>query len=161
MMETHYCWWILGASMVVLELLTGTLYLLVLALGCFGGAIATMLGLGISAQLLVTAAITMAGWGLLRNRQMAKSALLPSSGRDSAVNLDIGESLNVDRWEPTGATYATYRGAKWQVEHEVPSTASQTVSTEPINRQPGSFKIVEITGNRLIVAPIKVTSTHS
>ena len=139
--------------MVVLELLTGTLYLLVLALGCFAGAIATMLGLGISAQLLTSALLTMIGWAILRKRQLAKNLHLPAAGRDSAVNLDIGATLHIDSWQEGGTASAIYRGANWQVLHE-DVNASLPEGGNKVIYQPGTFKIVEIVGSRLVVAPL-------
>ena len=49
-------WWVLAGLLVAAELLSGTFYLLMLALGVAAGALAAHAGLGLSAQ-VITAAV--------------------------------------------------------------------------------------------------------
>ena len=56
-------WWVLAGILVAVELLVGTFYLLMLALGLAAGAVAAHLGLPLSAQ-VTTAAIV--GGGAIR-----------------------------------------------------------------------------------------------
>ena len=53
-MEGYLIWIIVGFALVIIELLTGTFYLLVLGLGAFAGALATWLGAPFLVQVLVT-----------------------------------------------------------------------------------------------------------
>lgn len=48
-------WWLLAGAAIALELLTGTFYLLMLALGMAGAAVAAHLGAGTVVQLLIAA----------------------------------------------------------------------------------------------------------
>ena len=57
------------------------------------------------------------------------------------VNLDIGETVRVDAWQPDRTARVMYRGAGW--------TAVFRGDTTPT---PGDYKIVEINGNRLVVS---------
>ena len=50
-------WWIIAGAIVAAELVTGTFYLLMLAIGMAAAAIAAHLGAGMTVQLLVAAAI--------------------------------------------------------------------------------------------------------
>jgi membrane protein implicated in regulation of membrane protease activity len=145
MAETHFFWWILALVMVVLELLTGTFYLLVLAFGCAGGAIAAMLGGGVSVQFLFSAIVCLLGWAFLRKRQRSQLRPLPEPQADSAVNLDIGELILVSSWDEHGATTVDYRGAKWQ--------AQLAQGLHPQNMTAGAYRIVKIVGNQLVLQP--------
>src|SRR6187455_326685 len=92
-------WWLLTGTAVAVELLTGTFYLLMLAIGLAAGALAAHAGAGTTVQ-LVTAALVGGGavgaWHLKRGRQPRGPAA--SANRD--VNLDVGETLHVDAWNP-------------------------------------------------------------
>jgi membrane protein implicated in regulation of membrane protease activity len=143
MFETHYFWFILAAGLVILELLTGTFYLLVLAVGCAGGGIAAWLGTGISIQLVVTAAVTIAGWALLRKRQIRNNKGLPDVDADSAVHFDIGEKVHVVSWSPEGQATVTHRGCQWQAELAKGAKA-----------MPGVFTVVKVNGNKLVLRHI-------
>jgi membrane protein implicated in regulation of membrane protease activity len=143
MSETHYFWWILALIMVVLELVTGTFYLLVLALGCAGGAIMAMFGLGISAQVVTAALVSIGGWAYLRWRQLQISRKMPDSQSDNAVNLDIGESVEVTSWNANGETTVNYRGSQWLGLIGSPDKS--------MPRAAGTYKIVRIEGNRLVL----------
>jgi hypothetical protein len=54
------------------------------------------------------------------------------------VNLDIGQTVQVEQWDPSGRSRVPYRGAMWEVE---------LLPGEPA--VPGRFLIREIDGSRL------------
>ncbi|MGE0499270.1 MAG: NfeD family protein [Ramlibacter sp.] len=135
-------WWLLTGAAVAVELLTGTFYLLMLAIGLAAAALAAHLGLTLTVQLLVAAAVgggAVVAWHLLRNRQAAGPA--PGANRD--INLDVGESLHVDAWNPDGTASVRYRGANWTV-IPVPGTVPGT----------GAHRVREVVGSRLVVEKI-------
>jgi membrane protein implicated in regulation of membrane protease activity len=146
MSETQYFWWILTAVLVVLELLTGTFYLLVLALGCAGGGVAALAGIGISGQIGITALVCMAGWAYLRKRQKQKSLTMPTPASDSAVNLDVGETLDVLAWQENRTCEVRYRGSVWQAE-----LAAGVDLTAAL---PGRYVIEQVISNRLVLSPV-------
>ena len=132
-------WWLLAGSVIAVELLTGTFYLLMLSLGLAGGAIAAHLGATIPMQLVIAAVL---GGGLVvawRSYKKHQPPALPA-GANRDVNLDIGETLLVEAWNEDGPSTAKYRGAVWNVSLRV-----GTVST------PGLHRIVEVVGSRLVV----------
>ena len=57
-MEADFLWAILGLTLVIVELLTGTFYLLVLGIAAFGAALVAWLGQPFGVQALVLAAIS-------------------------------------------------------------------------------------------------------
>ncbi|MOA23633.1 hypothetical protein D3C78_1442650 [compost metagenome] len=138
-MASFTVWWLIAGVLVVAELLTGSFYLLMLAIGAVAGALAAHLGASETTQLLSAAlvgAAAVVGCYLLRKRQARQQA---GQGNRS-MNLDIGESVQVDSWAPDGTAQVRYRGAQW------------TVVLRPGNAAtPGSYRVAEVIGNRLLV----------
>src|SRR5512141_1002870 len=94
-------WWLLTGAAVAVELLTGTFYLLMLAIGLAAAALAAHLGFDLTVQLVVAAVVgggAVVGWHLVRQRRPQE--LPAEANRD--VNLDIGETVHVSRWNPDG-----------------------------------------------------------
>ncbi|HEX6413345.1 MAG TPA: NfeD family protein, partial [Burkholderiales bacterium] len=56
-MDQAVVWAVVGLVLVIVELLTGTFYLLVLGIAAFGAALAAWLGLQFSAQSIIAALI--------------------------------------------------------------------------------------------------------
>ncbi|CAN5166494.1 NfeD family protein [soil metagenome] len=106
-------WWIAAGALVAVELATGTIYLLMLALGAVAAALAAHLGVDRPAQIIAAAAVGGAAvliWHRIRDRTAAK---LPAE-ENPDVNMDIGQPVHVDAWAPDGSTTIRYRGAAWQ-----------------------------------------------
>ncbi|HSV35687.1 MAG TPA: NfeD family protein, partial [Ramlibacter sp.] len=102
-------WWLLTGGAVAVELVTGTFYLLMLAIGLAAGALAAHAGAPLTVQLLVAAFVgggAVAAWYLVRGKQ--PQAADAAHNRD--VNLDIGETVQVDAWNPDGTASIKYRG---------------------------------------------------
>jgi hypothetical protein len=95
-MANSTIWWLIAGGAIVLELLSGTVYLLLLSAGFASAAIAAHLGAGMTTQLLVAAVVgvgaVMIWHGIRRNRPAE-----PSSGSNPDVNLDVGEKCS---WTP-------------------------------------------------------------
>ncbi len=106
-------WWIAAGVLVAAELASGTFYLLMLAVGAAAGAVAAHLNLGPAGQMLASAVVGGAAVFVLhRRRDKAPEAAPAASNPD--VNLDIGQSVQVDTWSSEGRTQVQYRGAAWQ-----------------------------------------------
>lgn len=135
-------WWLLAAGLIALELITGTFFLLMLAVGMAAGAIAAHFGLGLPAQLIAAGVV---GGGAIVAWQRWRKLYLnaPSARANRDVNLDIGQSLTVSAWEPDGTSRVRYRGSEWTVQ-------ILSAHTPPA---PGVFQIVAIEGSRLMVKP--------
>ena len=140
----HWMLWAVAAGMlIILELFSGTFYLLMVAIGTMAGALAGWLGWSDAAQFMVAAAVgVVATVALHRSRLGARSS--KAAAADRIADLDIGQTIPVELWTPRddgGArARARYRGAEWDVDYdgsEVP--------------KPGLFRIVAIRGSRLSV----------
>ena len=90
-------------------------------------------------QIIVAAVVGSGAVLAWRAYKQTKPSSLPASiNRD--VNLDIGETVHIDAWNPDGTTTVKYRGANWAVSiHAGDALAS------------GPHRVVEVVGSRLIV----------
>lgn len=137
-MEATTVWWIGAGVLLALEMTTGTFYLLMLALGLAAAALAAHAGWSLSAQLSVAAGVGLMAlgvWHLWRGHQAGHPARAERS-----VNLDIGEALQIEAWSPDGQATVRYRGAQWTVVLRPGQPA-----------EPGRHRVVELSGNRLVV----------
>jgi membrane protein implicated in regulation of membrane protease activity len=132
-------WWLLAGAAVAIELVTGTFYLLMLAIGLAAAAIAAHAGATVSAQLVIAAVVgggAVAAWHLLRGRQPTA----PAAGANRDVNLDIGETVLVAAWNADRTATVKYRGASWTVAY-----AGEGIPA------PGPHRVRQVVGSRLIV----------
>ena len=135
---SDWIWWmVLAFGLLILELLTGTFYLLVIALALAAGGIASLAGAPFTLQLVVAAAIGFGGALWLRCSRFGR---LRTEG-DDLQNLDVGQVVRVDSWSTGNTARAQYRGALWDVVLAPGETAA-----------PGDFVIRAVQGSRLVVA---------
>ena len=138
-------WWLLAGGAVAIELMTGTFYLLMIALGLAAAALATHLGAGSAMQIIIAAVV--GGGSVLVWRGIKQKQPAPLEASVNAdVNLDIGGTVQVDAWAADGTATVSYRGAKWNVSHHNPQATATHVG--------GAHRIVEVIGSRLIVQKI-------
>ena len=133
-------WWLATGGAIAVELLTGTFYLLMLAIGFAVAALSAHLGYGLTTQLVVAAAVgggAVVGWHL---RQTQRRVQEPPAQANANVNLDIGETVQIDAWNADGTADVQYRGARWTAIHRSGITPST-----------GSHRVAELIGNRLLV----------
>ncbi len=141
-METQYWWWLLALGLGIAEILTGTFYLIVLALACVVGGLAALAGLPSTWQLLLTAVCAFAGWGLLLRYRSREGG----TGQGE-MRLDVGQQLRIDEWQEPRRTQVRYRGALWRVE--------LAPDAEVVSAAPGDFTITRVEGSCLIVSPVR------
>lgn len=139
-MDQSNFWWLLAGAAVAVELVTGTFYLLIFAVGFSAAAIAAYLGFEATGQMIIAAAVGSAVMLAWRWQRSKNPAILPvNANRD--VHLDIGEPVHVASWNDDGTATVKFRGAQW--------TAVAADPEEP--QSPGNFRIKEMLGNRLVI----------
>lgn len=141
-METQYWWWLLALGLGIAEILTGTFYLIVLAIACVIGGVTALVGLPSTWQLLLTAVCAFGGWGLLLYYRSKGGA-----GAAGEMRLDVGQQLRIIEWQEPRRTQVRYRGAQWPVELAPDAQVEVAI--------PGQFVITKVEGGRLIVAPVR------
>ena len=132
-------WWLLAGGAIVAELLTGTFYLLMLALGFAAAALAAYAGVSTVVQTLIASAVGGGAVVLWHRIRSQRPHSLPASANPD-VNLDIGETVQVHVWQADGTAQVQYRGANWTVLHRPGQMPS-----------PGPHRVAEVVGNRLLV----------
>lgn len=132
-------WLVAAGVLVILELFTGTFYLLMIAIGLAVGGLAAVAGASGPMQTIAAAVVGVLATALLHRSRFGRPARSGAS-RDHNVNLDIGQRVNVPAWD-NGRARVMYRGALWDVELGQGATP-----------QAGDFRIVEVQGSRLVVA---------
>ena len=141
-MASSTVWWLIAGGAIVLELLSGTVYLLLLSAGFAAAAISAHAGAGLGTQLVVAAVVgvgAVIAWHLIRRKRPAE----PPAAANRDINLDIGESIYVDAWNPDGTATVRYRGAQWTVVPRAGTTPSI-----------GEHRVAEVVGSRLVVDKI-------
>ena len=138
-MATSTWWWVFTGITIVAELLTGGIYLLMIALGLACGAIAAHLGLSLPLQIMIAAAVGMLSVLVCRRLPARRAPELPPSANPD-LNLDIGETLHVPEWNSDGTARIPYRGSQFTVVLRAGSMPAA-----------GLYRFIEVQGNRLIV----------
>ena len=144
-MDAWMMWLALAGVVVILELFTGTFYLLMISVGLLAGAAVATIGFSSQFQFLIAAIVgSVATIGLHYSRFGWKQR--GEVSRDPNVNIDIGQQLSVSEWTELGQGKFTartkYRGALWDVE------------LSHGHAEAGLFVIEEVVGNRLIVKSV-------
>ena len=138
-MEPSTFWWILAGMVVAAELVTASIYLLMIALGMVAGALAAHAGASWPWQIGASAVIGALSVLVARRIRSQRAAPLPAAANRD-LNLDIGEVLHVPEWNIDGTARIPYRGSYWTVVLRSGSTAT-----------PGLYRVMEVQGNRLVV----------
>jgi membrane protein implicated in regulation of membrane protease activity len=132
-------WLVAAGVLVILELFTGTFYLLMIAIGLVIGGLVALLGAGAPVQTIAAAGVGVLATALLHRSRFGRPAR-HDAARDRNVNLDIGQRVTVPGWD-NGRARVMYRGALWDVELGQGATP-----------QAGEYRIVEVQGSRLVVS---------
>jgi len=133
-----WIWWmVLAFGLLILELLTGTFYLLVIAVAIAAGGLTNLAGAPFELQLVVAAAIGLAGSLWLRRSRFGRQGDDPGT----LQSFDVGQVVRIDSWGAGGTARALYRGAEWDVLLAPGETPA-----------PGDFVIRSVQGSRLVVA---------
>jgi len=111
--ENYLIWLLIGFGLIIMELLTGTFYLLMLGFAAFGGAIAASIGYGFEIQIITTAVVAAIGCYLVH-------AYHASNARQQMPSIDYAQPVKFEAWVDQGARVARvrYRGAPWEAKVE-------------------------------------------
>lgn len=142
-METWLIWVVVGFMLVIAELVTGTFYLLVIALGFFAASLCAWLEVNFIVQALVGSAVAVIGGWLVHHWH--ESQRLKDKGH--ANLLDRGQPVVLEGWtnESAGIARVRYRGASWDARVAAGAARPETGSTLYIEGQDGSTLIVAAT----------------
>jgi membrane protein implicated in regulation of membrane protease activity len=134
-----YIWLIVAGILLIAELLTGTFYLLMLALASIFTWFAMLAGAGFLMQavvFLISASV------LVYLTRRWRAQINQKNTPNLADNLDAGEIISAHNWID-GIGHTHYRGTQWRVLLDTPDDAPLT---------DGSYRIVKLDGVHIRVA---------
>lgn len=133
-------WFGIAALFLLVEMATGTFYLLLVALGFIASGTAAYAGLSLIWQIISGLAVSLGGLMVLHRYRQAKGHVPTQSDPD--VVQDVGQSVIVDAWDENGQVSVFYRGANW---------SARIDAGQPV--QPGEHYIQAVQGLTLILRP--------
>lgn len=109
-MSTITLWVVLGTCLLVAEMLTGTFFLLFLALGAFSASLLALFGLdSFPLQIVICGIVSVAGFFILK-KPLQKKMLKAAS-----VQNDLGQRVQVDQTINAGQmARVSYQGTTWE-----------------------------------------------
>jgi membrane protein implicated in regulation of membrane protease activity len=112
-MDPALFWAVAGLGLVIVELLTGTFYLLMLGIAAFGAAAAAWLGYDFPVQVIVSAVVAGVGCYAIHVYRVKNKG-------EQMAPLDAGMPASFESWIDVGARLARvrYRGAPWEARVE-------------------------------------------
>lgn len=123
-MQDYLVWTMVGFSLVIIELMTGTFYLLVIGVGALVGALAAWLGAPFIVQVAAGGLVAGIGtWWVNRWHSAHRT------DGDQANAIDVGQSVLVASWvnHAEGTLRVKYRGAEWDARVKPGDVAATTV----------------------------------
>jgi membrane protein implicated in regulation of membrane protease activity len=106
-------WFVLAFVLVVVELMTGTFYVLMIAIAFAAGGATAWLGGAVWAQFLAASLVGALATLVLRRSRVGKASRHADHATDAEQNLDIGQAVAVVQWTEEGTTRVQYRGTQW------------------------------------------------
>lgn len=151
-MQYYYiAWWVLSGVCVAIEMMTGTLYLLMIALSAGVGALVAHMGFDLAAQLIASAVFGIIATSFMHRKKMSSIAK-EKEDRKGFDNRDMLLDVNSTIWvaeqeietiKTSGQALITYRGALWQFRIEGGG-----------DFKPGNHSIKSIDQNVLILSSV-------
>ena len=142
-MALHYLWWIASAILVGVEMMTGTFYLLVVALACAAGGLVAFSGFESSWQWGGAAVVELLGtFAVVQWKK--KHAAAPKLSN----NLDVGQRVSVLEWRDNDTARVSYRGTQWDAVLESAATPKRE-----------QMVIVAMRGAELVLGPAPMTAS--
>lgn len=137
-MEGYWSWWGMAVMLVIMEMFSGTFYLLAIALGLAMAGACAYLGFAWAVQVTVATLWCSASLGALhiwRKRNHPPNA-------QANFSYDLGQAVQIARWADDRHARVVYRGSEWEAEL-APEAAT--------NREKTVWRIKALAGSRLII----------
>lgn len=135
-----WLWFGAAALFLLMEMGSGTFYLLLVAVGLAASGVADFLGASLVVQIASGMVVSLAGLAVLHRYRRTKGYKPTQS--DSDVVPDIGQRVTVPAWDEEGRAQVFYRGANW---------TARISESQPMH--PGEHYIDAVHGLTLILRP--------
>lgn len=135
-MDTYWIWWVAALALVIMEIFTGTFYMLSMALGFAVAGLCAYMGMPWGGQMVV--ATLLCSGSLAAIYSWKKND--PPPNPQANFSYDVGQTVQVVRWMDERHARVSYRGAEWDAEL-TPSSSVNTAKT--------TWRIKEVVGSHL------------
>lgn len=114
-MEPYVFWILVAIALVIIELLSGTFYLLVLGVAAAAGGLVAWLGMALAAQAAAATLVGAVGVVLVHRHRAHLGAPVPGGNA-----IDVGQRVTLESWinEAEGLARVSYRGTLWDARVE-------------------------------------------
>lgn len=135
-MDPYIIWTILGILLVIIELATGTLYLLFLGVAALVAAGIAFAGGGVPIQIVSAGVVAIAALFYVQNHKRTRT-------QPRMASLDAGQPVTFEDWIDRGARRARvrYRGTTWEA----------TIAGDATAASGETFYIVSVDANMLTI----------
>jgi len=137
-MENYIVWLLAGFGLLIVELLTGTFYLLMFGIAAFGGAAAAWLGHGFPVQIITTAVVgTIGSW--LVHAYRVRNAL------QQMKPVDFAKPVIFEGWVDQNEHLARvrYRDAFWEAQVEAGAEVQAGATLYILSADGNTLKVVK------------------
>jgi membrane protein implicated in regulation of membrane protease activity len=112
-MDAYLVWLLVGLALVIVELLTGTFYLLVLGVAAFGAGAVAWFGGTFAVQTIAAAVLALLGAYFVHAYRARNAA-------QQMTPIDAGQPASFENWvdQQAGLARVRYRGASWDARLE-------------------------------------------
>lgn len=138
-MESYWLWWLLALVLVITEMLSGTFYLLALAVGVAAAGVAAFLGMSANGQALIAALLCSVS---VLSLYLWKRKAAPASVQ-SNFSFDIGQTVHIVSWSDQRHARVNYRGAEWDAQLAIDAASDAAKQAWRIKEMVGSLLIIE------------------
>ncbi len=134
-------WFILAATLLILELFIGTIYLMVVSAALFGAGLVAWLTANTVAAILTAAVLS--ALGIWWARGWIQKHRKPDEIENLANDLDVGQTVQISRHLHTDYYEVIYRGTHWQAQ-ALNAPAATTVQTGVITGKNGNILLIHL-----------------
>ncbi len=133
-------WLVAGFVLVIVELMTGTFYLLIFGVAALLAAAAAWAGASFAVQAIVATIVAIVGSFVVRQRRLSLQ------GTGDNTPMDVGQAVVFETWvdEASRIARVRYRGAPWEAEVAAGATPAAG----------NMLTISDVRGNRLVVGTV-------
>ena len=114
-MQAFMIWFIAAFALVIAELLSGTLYLLVIGAGAAVAGVLALAGAGFAAQFAVAAIVSVAGIAVVHKLKLGRAR---AGTHRRNLSFDAGQAVEVIERRADGSLRVNYRGTQWDAQVE-------------------------------------------
>jgi len=137
-MEAYWVWWLAAVVLVIAEMLSGTFYLIAVALGLAAAGLSAYLGIAWGGQASVAALLCTVSVAAIYRWKQGQG----KTHEQSNLAYDIGQTVQAVHWSDERHARVSYRGAEWDAE------LAKTASPDSARQK---WRIKEVVGSRLII----------